>query len=796
MIANYLKIAFRITRKSGTISLLNIIGLSAGMAVCIIIFLYVRYELSFDRYHKDYRRIYRIEQQSNKEFNGARQATLTNFIGLAIEKMDEVEALGRIWETRSYTVRYGDNAYKEDNILSYDPGMFRIFSYEFTEGSSGNDFTRPNTAILTESMRRKYFGEKEAMGKLIRIDTVWVEIVGVIKDPPFNSHFRPDLILSRKNPFTGFDEMPEEVTLFGMHVFTYVKLLPNTLADRFAARILNLPEKLEGDRLKKNGEVITCHLDPLSDVHLNSEVVDDRQLTGNRSLVYLILMIGVLVLVTTCLNYMNLSTARFINRFREIGIRKTFGANKAQMVVQFMGESLFLVFIAYFLAMALVETGLIFINSLLNVNLDVKFSDPGLLAFTGAVVILTGIVAALYPVYMISFINPSMIEKEIRIPGRGGYNFRSAMVVAQFMISISLIIATLMISRQMDYLKNSSSGFMMEQKLVFQLPEGKAGKKNFESIKQEFMKNTGVTGTTISSSVPGRWLYNWALWPTGKKATNSQIINCMQADFDYFRLYGLEIIGGEGFEPGSGSEGRNGVIINETAMKAFGWNNPDEAIKNTLMEPPWGIKIRGVCKDFHFKGKNQKIGPFAFFHIGEDYRYITLEFTGNAVSKVLTEARITYGNLFPDAAEDYFFLDTDFEKQYEKEQTTYSLVLIFTIFAILIACLGLYGMTVYTLENKKHKYGIMKVNGASSAIIYSGILKEFLFRIGIAFVIVTPIMSIAGKKWLEQFPYRADLTIWIYIYAGLILAGITIITITLETYKIFRLNPADIIRNE
>ena len=795
MLAHYLKIAFRITRKSGTISLLNIIGLSAGMAVCIIIFLYVRYELSFDRYHKDYRRIYRIEQQSNKEFNGARQATLTNFIGLAIEKMDEVEALGRIWETRSYTVRYGDNAYKEDNILSYDPGMFRIFSYEFTEGSSGNDFTRPNTAILTESMRRKYFGEKEAMGKLIRIDTAWAEIVGVIKDPPFNSHFRPDLILSRKNSFTGFDEMPEEVSLFGMHVFTYVKLRPNTLTDRFAARILNLPEKLEGERLKKNGEVITCYLDPLSDVHLNSEVVDDRQLTGNRSLVYLILMIGVLVLVTTCLNYMNLSTARFINRFREIGIRKTFGADKAQMVVQFMGESLFLVFIAYFLAMALVETGLIFINSLLNVNLDVKFSDPGLLAFTGAVVFLTGIVAGLYPVYMISFINPSMIEKEIRIPGRGGYNFRSAIVVAQFMISISLIIATLMISRQMDYLKNSSSGFVMEQKLVFQLPERKAGRKNFESIKQEFMKNPGVTGTTISSSVPGRWLYNWALWPTGKKATNSQIINCMQADFDYFRLYGLEMIGGEGFEPGSGPEDRNGVIINETAMKAFGWNNPDEAIKNTLMEPR-GIKIRGVCKDFHFKGKNQKIGPFAFFYIEEDYRYITLVFKGNAVSKVLTEARITYGNLFPDAAEDYFFLDTDFEKQYEKEQTTYSLVLIFTIFAILIACLGLYGMTVYTLENKRHKYGIMKVNGASSAIIYSGILKEFLFRIGIAFVIVTPLLAIAGKKWLEQFPYRADLTIWIYIYAGLILAGITTITITLETYKIFRLNPADIIRDE
>jgi len=343
-------------------------------------------------------------------------------------------------------------------------------------------------------------------------------------------------------------------------------------------------------------------------------------------------------------------------------------------------------------------------------------------------------------------------------------------------------------------MKNSPLGFKKEQKLVFQLPEGKVDGRNYERVKLTFAENPSITGTSISSSVPGRWMYSWQFWPTGEKATNTQIINCMQADPDFIKLYGLEIIAGEPFDGKLSQQENRGMLINEATIKAFGWSSANEALTKTLSNDR--ETIRGVVKDYHFRGKNQEIGPLGFFLIGEDYRYITLVFREDKAEDVLKEARKKYKELFPDAAEDYFFLDEDFNKQYNREQTTSSLVMIFTVIAIFIACLGLYGMTAYTLESKRHTYSIIKINGGLPLQIYFGILKEFLVWIGLAFAVVSPIVYFAGKKWLMQFPYRSDISIWVFVFPGLILLTITIITISLETYKIFTLNPVDTMRDE
>jgi len=362
------------------------------------------------------------------------------------------------------------------------------------------------------------------------------------------------------------------------------------------------------------------------------------------------------------------------------------------------------------------------------------------------------------------------------------------------MISIFLIMATFIITRQLNFMKNSPLGFLKEQKLVFQLPEGKVNGRNNERVKLTFAENPSITGTTISSSVPGRWMYSWQFWPTGEKAANTQIINCMQADPDFIKLYGLEIIAGQPFDSKLSRQENLGMLINEATIKAFGWSSAEEALTKTLLNDR--EIIRGVVKDYHFRGKNEEIGPLALFLIGEDNRYITLTFREDKAEDVLKEARKKYKELFPEAAEDYFFLDEDFNNQYNKEQTTNSLVLIFTVFAIFIACLGLYGITAYTLESKRHTYGIIKVNGGMPLQIYFGILKEFLVWIGLAFAVVSPLIYFAGTKWLMQFPYHTNLSIWVFIFSGLILLVITIITISLETYKIFTLNPIDIIRNE
>ncbi|MFH0843020.1 MAG: ABC transporter permease [Bacteroidota bacterium] len=793
MIKHYLKIAFRISKKAGSISLINILGLSIGLAICIIIFIYVRFEMSFDRYHENNEIIFRIEEESNLYSNGARRARCTYFIGKAVEEMDETEAFGRINNWRPATVRYEDVAYKEDKIYQVSPGIFRIFTFSVLEGDPFSGLSRPNTVVLNETVRHRYFNGEEVLGKLIMIDTNAFEVVGVVKDIPVNSNFQPALMLSESTR-TAMSEMPEEMMLYGSSYYTYIKLKQNVDPETFDKKLRDLPELIASEVLKESGRSIKCFLDPVKDIHLNSDVIDDISAHGNRSFLYLISVIGILVLITACLNYMNLSTARFISRTKELGVRKTFGAGEKQLIMQFLGESLFIVFLAHFLAMAFVETGLLFINNIVQVRLKVPYTEPGFIVFIIMIIIFTGLAAGSYPAFRLSSVNPVSVIKGSVTPGKSGYSFRRMLVLCQFMISTFLIMATIIITRQLNYMKNSPLGFIKEQKLVFQLPEGKVTPVNYERVKSAFEENPSVTGTTISSSVPGRWMYGWRYWPTGEEKTNMHIINCMQADNDFIKLYGLEIIAGEPLDPNPGREGLGGIIINEATIREFGWNSPEEAMTKTFFAR--GERIRGVFRDYHFRGKNQEIGPMGFFLIGEDYRYITLVFRKNMVSEVLKEARRKYKELFSDAGEDFFFLDDDFNRQYEKEQTTGNLVMIFTVFAILIACMGLYGMTAYTLESKQHAYGIMKVNGASSERIIADILKEFMIWTALALVLVLPVIFYAGTKWLMQFPYRTGISIWVFVFAAVIMLTITLITISLEIFKIFRLNPAEIIRNE
>ncbi|HUW92328.1 MAG TPA: ABC transporter permease [Bacteroidales bacterium] len=793
MIRHYFRIAFRISRKAGNISLVNILGLSIGLAICIIIFIYVRFESSYDNFHRDNDRIFRVEEESNQHSDRTRRARCTNFIGIALEKMDETEAVGWINNWRQSTVRNGDIAFKENRIFTTTPGIFRILTFKILEGDPESQINRPNTVVITENTRRRYFGESQALGKILTIDTAIFEVVGVIEEMPSNSHFHPDFLLSATTRASA-EEFPEELMLYGYSLFTFIKLKSNVDPVIFDEKVRNLPDLVAGEILKRTGEEIQCFLEPVNEIHLNSNSDENIEAPGNKGFLYLISAIGILVLFTTCFNYMNLSTGRFVNRTKELGVRKTFGAGKRQLILQFLGESMFTVFIAYFIAMAFVETGLIFINNIIQVTLKVPYLDLNFSLFLISLIVFTGLAAGSYPAFMLSSVNPVDVLKGAKSPGKSGLTFRRVLVICQFMISILLIMSTLMIFRQLNFMRNSPLGFLKEQKLVLQLPTGKVTRTNCDRVKATFADDPSVIATTLSSSVPGRWMYGWQMWPSGEKNTNTQILDCMQADYDFVRLYGLELVAGEPFDPNLSRQENSGIIINEATVKVFGWNSPEEALSKTLLDRR--ERIRGVFRDYHFRGKNQLIGPMGFFNIEDDFRYITIVFRENMASDVLRHTQKKFRELFPDAAEDYFFLDEDFERQYVKEQTTGILVLIFTVFAILIACLGLYGMTAYTLSSKKHIHGIMKVNGASSQKIYFDILREFMLWIGLAFSVVTPLMYWLGTKWLMQFPYHTNFPASILIYSGLIIVAITVITISLETNKIFRLNPVDIIRNE
>ncbi len=789
MIKHYLRIAYRLSGKQRNTFLVNIFGLAIGLAACLMIFVYVRFESGYDNYHRDNDRIFRVEEESSRFRNEGRKAACRNFIGLEIEKMDEIEAIGKITGWRPSTVRSGNTAFKEESIFLVTGGLFDVLSFEILDGFPAKDMIRPYTTVISEKVKQKYFGTGPACGKLLRIDSAFFEVVGVYRDIPPNSHFHCDIMLSYATR-PVIHGMNESGLLYGFSVHTYIKLKENVNPGIFGAKIFNLAESIAADYLKESGDEISVYLNPVANIHLSGALTYSFEPSGDIRFLGLMAGIGVLILIATCLNYMNLSTARFMGRAKEIGIRKSFGAGRQHMVLQFLGESILTVFFAHFIAMAIAETGLDLLNNVAGLQLSMPYDSPGLWIFITTLILFTAIAAGSYPAAKLSSIDPVEAISSVTTPGKGGFILRRILIFSQFVISIFLIMATLVITRQVKFMMNSSPGFKKEQKLVFQLPEGMVTEKNYQNVKDVFASDPLITGVSISSSVPGRWLYGWALWPTGEKTTNTSIINCFQADQDFFRLYGLKIIAGEDFV-----SSRRGVLINESAIKTFGWKSPDEALTKLLMDND-SLRIRGVLRDYHFKGLNQEIGPLAVFFIGEDYRYITLSFIENSAKKILDRANKIHKDLFPDYAVDYFFLDEDFAKQYEKEQITGRLVIIFTILAILTACFGLYGMTAFTLETGRIKYCLFKINGATSTEVCTGIIREFLILILCSFVVVSPLLYFSAQRWLIQFPYRTGISIWIFIFSGLILMFITLATISLEVYRIFRLNPAETIRNE
>ena len=793
MIWHYLKIAFRISGKTGKISIVNILGLAIGLAACIMIFLYVRFESSYDTFHKDNERIFRVEEESTQSNDGRRRAICRNFLGMELEKMDEVEALGRIEHYRPSTISYRDIAYKESRIFFASDELFNIMAFNVLEGHPYEELKNPRCAVITEKIKQRYFGKKSAYQELLKIDTTYYRVVGVVEEFPSNSHFHFDILLSyvTANIIYGF---PEEVNLFynGMH--TYVKLKENVGPEEFGKKLYDLPERIAPDFLRKSGDSIHVYLNNIRDIHFQQGTMYSFEPSGNLRFLGLLIATGILILVTTCVNYMNLSTSRFVRRNREIGIRKTFGSGQMNLVKQFLGESLSEVIIAFLIAMALVEIGLDPLSNLMQAELSIPYLETDFIIFVVVVIVFTTIAAGSYPAFMLSSINPVNVIRSAHIPGKGSFTFRRILIVFQFMISIFLIMATLIISGQLKFMNDSPLGFIKEQKLVFQLPEGKVLLKNYIGVKEAFAKDPLILGTSISSSVPGKPTYNWLTWPSNEKLTNTRAVSSIGVDRDFFDLYGLKLVAGEPFYNELYTREDWGVLINQSAIKTFGLESEEEALKKEFNDN--NCKVRGIIKDFHFFGMNQELKALFIYQISEDFRYLTLSFAENSTKKVLDNACKMHRKLFPGYAIDYFFLDEDFAKQYEKEKQTGSLVMIFTILAVFIASLGLYGMTAYTMETKKRTFSLMKVHGASSASIYKGIMKEFLMYITLSFAVVAPIIIYAGTVWLTQFPYHANLSLLVFIYSILILAGVSFVTINFETIRIFRMNPVDTIGSE
>jgi len=791
MFKNYFKIAVRNLIRHKWNSIFNILGLSVAVTCCVYIFYLLYFEVTYDGYHNDIDRIFRLVQF---EKSASRE---TNFACVPIKNgyyiktnFDEVENIARIRPNRPTIVKYKDVEYIE-RYYHVENDIFNIFSLPFLKGESSNALDRPFTAVLTQTIASKYFGNENPIGQLIKIDTAFYEVTGVVKDYSWNTRVKIDIMLSwvTDNPDAATDYRA------GGYVQTFIKLKKGINPKQFEARISNVPHTVSPEELARQGETNTIWMQPLKKIHFDNSVefTWDTEKPANMTFIYILLATAIFILIIASLNFINLSTAKYMARMKEVAIRKTVGSSRNQLIRQFIGESVLIVFISHIIGMFLLEVSLPKLNQITQINFSIDYSFWLLWILLGGIIILVGFLAGSYPAFVLSSFKPIHLYTHSSVSGKGS-TLRKTLVVIQFTLTIALLLGTVFIYKQVMYMKNAPLGFLKENKLVMEFPQGKVTLNNFESIKQQFQQHNKIEASTISSSVPGRWCYRWRLWPTGEEKENTQSINCFEADADFLDVYGIKVIAGNPIKISTTESGWS-ILTNEETLNAFKWNSTEIALTKSIIRPT--EKVGGIIKNYHFQGLQNIIEPLIIFPTWEDCRYITLQMSSKENSSdVISFCREKYMELFPGAVFNYFFLDEDFSKQYQPEERIAKLFMIFTLIGLLIACIGLFGLSSFMCQQKEKEIGIRKVNGAKLMDIFILLTRNFTSWILISFIIATPIAYFAINNWLQNFAYRIEISWWIFIVTGISTWLIALSTISYQTYFASIKNPIDSLKYE
>jgi putative ABC transport system permease protein len=755
-----------------------------------LIYLWVSHELGYDSFHPHADRLYRITTTRVAGETVSYAGCSPSVIPVLLEKYPDVEAGFRCAGRRPAAVRYGERSFREDGIAHADGAMLSVFHVPVIAGDVSTALDRPYTAVITEEIADKYFGDEDPIGKSLQIDSMSYEVTGVVRDFRTDTHLKPRIIGS-----WGSIENNEHMRALawdGAMFPAYIRLRTDADPDVFEDAFKGMIREYAGDRLQERGWTITLAIQPVEDIHLNSNLLWEPDAPGNATYVWILGAIGLLILAVACINFINLATARSAGRACEIGMRKVVGAGRGQLIRQFLGESALLSLVAVLLAVVLADLILPSFNELVGTRFTLAdlLSGQSLLALA-SLILVTTIGAGLYPAFLLSRLRPVAVFKGESKTGVAGGLVRKVLVVGQFTVAILFIAGILIVQQQLAFMRNTSLGFDREQKLVLEFPTDEVTRDGYQGIKEAFSSIPAVQGATFSSSVPGRWMYNWRQWPTGEQATNTLVLNVFQADEKFFDEYGLEIVAGEGFASGTVS---HGYILNEAAVRAFGWTSSEEALTKTLGSR--GTSIRAVMKDFHFRGLQSAIEPLGIFNIVEDFRYLTLRVNTDNLDQTIVHAGVKFKEFFPDAPFDYFFLDEDFDKQYRSEQHLAKIFSGFTALAVAIACLGLIGLAAYMAEQRTKEVGIRKVLGASVPDIIRLLTSEFLLLIALAGVLAAPIGYIAARKWLDSFAYRVGVDWIIFVVATLAALTLAIGVVSSLALRAARANPADALRYE
>ncbi len=802
MFKNYLKVALRHLRKSPTYSFINIAGLAVGMACCLLISLYVFNELGYDKFHHRADRIFRVKIEL--DLNGIlyKEASIQFPATEAfLRDYPEVKQVVRFYRDGNFPLmQIGERKFTEEKFFFADPAVFEVFDFPLVKGDAATAFNEPNSVVLTEATAQKYFGDADPLGQVLRYQNSFdLKVTGVAKNVPQNAHFKFDFLAPMQfqlNLWEGPASIGgREKQWFWTGCWTYLLLSDENAAQSLSAKLPAFVEKYFPERYK-GGSLV---LQPLADIHLHSNLDNEIEPNSQALYVYIFSAIAFLILLIACINFVNLTTAKSANRAKEVGVRKVIGANKKQLIYQLLGETVTAGVIALAFALVIVELLLPAFSDLTGrtLSLDMLQNWQGLLLFV-SLAFAVGILSGIYPAFFLSAFNPvSIFKREIPL-GSSKQGLRKALVVTQFAISCLLLIGIGVVYQQMNFLREKELGFNKDQVLFIKAKPDVS--RQFDAFRNELLHSGGILGVAGASNIPGEGAFAYRFVPEGGLRDNPVMLPLMLVDYDFLQTMNIEIAQGRGLSREHPSDPAEGFLLNEKAVQDFGWkDNPigkkmELFAAGTTQIAKSGYVV-GVIRDYHFESLHTEVKPLVLTYSPWNSYYAVKIGAGN-LSESLAQIESIWKKFSPDWPLEYVFLDKKLEQLYQNENKLAQIINAFAIIAIVIACLGLFGLSAHAAEKRVKEIGIRKVLGASARSIVALLTNDFIKLVLLANVVAWPVAWYAMNKWLHNFAYRIDLNWQVFAIAGGATFLIALLSVSSQAIKAVLANPVESLRYE
>ncbi len=800
LIWNYTKVAIRKIRRQKGYSFINIVGLAVGLAGCILITLWVKDELSYDRYHEKADRVFRLA--SSEEIGGINSPMALVPYPAApafASEIPEIEAYVRLLRANPLAITNGQK-FDLTNVYYTDPDFFKIFTHSFLSGDPGTALAAPGSVVLTEETARKLFGRTDVLGTTLNFNHENdLRVTGVIRTIPRNSHFRFSSLASIST-IQGKQEIRQALESWQRYNgWSYLLLKKNAAPVAVEKKMATAAEKYVGEDNRKGGTKQEFQLQKLTDIHLRSHRLAEIGENGDIRYIYVFSLIAAFILAIACVNFMNLATARSANRGKEVGLRKVLGACRKNLVFQFLGESVLMSLVASAGAIVLVVLTLPSFNRLTGKSLGIASLTSGTVGIgLAGLAVVTGLLAGSYPALFLSAFRPVAVLKGALSKGMKRSLFRSTLVVLQFLVSIILMAGMFILLTQLKYMKSRDLGFEKDQVLVLRMKDASM-RRNFESLKAELLRNPNITSASLTGGIPGRITYSLTINLEGRPESESHDADVILADYDFIKTYGIKIVRGRDFSRNFSSDASGVFLINETAAHKIGWGLDAVGKKIGFDSNDMG-EIVGVMKDFHYASLKDRIGTLVVRLVPAELaargNFLSLKLRGGNIPATVDSVRALWSGRSEREFE-YFFGDENFDSLYRNEERVSRVITAFAVMAIFIACLGLFGLASFAAEQRTKEIGVRKVLGASERSLAALLSKEFLKWVLLANMIALPASYVLMTKlWLSNFAYRMNPGLWIFASVAAISLLIALLTVSWQAVKAALANPVDSLRYE